>query len=120
MLVAMILEQGAFLRSCWQSFKKAIPYFAVVFVYGILRLTVLNFANTLNFYNAENIYSSHLSVRVYTFFHALLVYYRLIFVPTGLHMERGVDIHTSLFQWPVWASILILMGLIGFGARSLF
>lgn len=117
-IVSIIMQLSAmrwsgFMRIVWRAFMKALPYFATVLLYGILRLTVLNFANTLDFYNTENIYSSHLSVRLYTFLHALLVYFRLLFVPTGLHMEREVDIHTSFFQWPVWASALILVGFVG-------
>jgi len=39
----------------------------------------------------------------------LAVYFKLIFVPTGLHMERDVAINTSFFQWPVWLGALIVL-----------
>jgi len=91
------------------ALKEALPYFGVVAVYGILRLTVLNFQNTLNFYTAPNPYSENLIYRLFTFMHVLVDYFRLLFVPTGLHMERSMVVHTSLFQWPVWLGALIVL-----------
>src|SRR3989344_4642621 len=59
----------------WTSFKKSflkvLPYFVIVVIYGILRLTVLNFNNTLNFYQQSNVYSENLYVRLFTFMHVL-------------------------------------------------
>lgn len=110
MLVALYEIQGPFLQSFWRSFKKAIPYVAIVLVYGILRLTVLNFADTLNLYLAPNVYTQHISIRFYTFLHVLAEYVRLLVVPVGLHMERGVSLHASFFEWPVWGVGLILIG----------
>mgnify|MGYP001605559066 FL=1 len=105
------------ISSFWAAFKKsfilAIPYFAVVIAYGILRLTVLNFQNTLNFYAVANTYSESLAVRLFTFANVLLGYFKLLLVPTGLHMERGVTVYTSLFQWPVWPVFIGLLSLIG-------
>jgi len=99
------------LASLKNAFKEALPYFGVVAVYGILRLTVLNFQNTLNFYAAPNLYSENIIYRLFTFMHVLVDYFRLLFVPTGLHMERSMVVHTSLFQWPVWPMALLLVGL---------
>ncbi|OGN02500.1 MAG: hypothetical protein A2655_02125 [Candidatus Yanofskybacteria bacterium RIFCSPHIGHO2_01_FULL_43_42] len=90
------------------AFKEALPYFGVVAVYGILRLTVLNFQNTLNFYSKANPYSENIIYRLFTFMHVLIDYFRLLFVPTGLHMERSMVVHTSLFQWPVWLGATII------------
>src|SRR3989344_7689159 len=105
-----VLSGDKFLKSIKRGLIKTWPYFAVVLVYGILRLTVLNFQNTLNFYAEPNIYSENLYVRFFTFLPILLGYIKLLFVPTGLHMERSVNVYTSLFQWPVW---LIFIGLVG-------
>ena len=93
------------------AFKEALPYFGVVAVYGILRLTVLNFQNTLNFYSDPNIYSENLHVRIFTFLSILWEYLKLLVVPIGLHMERSATVYTSLFQWPVWAvgAVLVLL-----------
>jgi tetratricopeptide (TPR) repeat protein len=103
----------------WKSIKNGLlkiwPYFALAGGYGILRLTVLNFQNTLNFYNASNVYADHISYRLYTFSHVFLEYLKLIFVPVSLHMERDFPIHTSFFQFPVWIGYLAIVTIILIG-----
>ncbi len=96
------LSPDRFIKSVKAGLIKTWPYFGIVFIYGILRLTVLNFQNTLNFYAEPNIYSENLYVRFFTFLPILWGYIKLLFVPTGLHMERSINVYTSLFQWPVW------------------
>ena len=99
--------QGRILiKSLKQGLSKTWPYFAVVIVYGILRLTVFNFQNTLNFYSQQNVYSENLHVRMFTFLPILWEYIKLLIVPVGLHMERGAKVYTSLLQWPVWIAAL--------------
>lgn len=109
------LSKDKFIKSVKKAFFEALPYFSVVLVYGILRLTVFNFQNTLNFYTAPNLYSENLSYRLFTFMHVLVDYFRLLFVPTGLHMERSVAVHTSLFQWPVWLGAVIVLSIVAVG-----
>ncbi len=106
------ISEERFLRSIWRGLSRTWIYFAVVLAYGILRLTSLNFINTLNFYQSPNIYSEHLHVRLFTFLHVLVDYFKLLFVPTGLHMERSTTVHTSLFQWPVWLGALIVFSIL--------
>ena len=106
------LTKETFWKSIKQGLLKIWPYFVLAGGYGLLRLTALNFQNTLNFYNSGNIYADHLSYRLYTFGHVFLEYLKLIFVPTGLHMERDFPIHTSFFQWPVWFSFLEMLAII--------
>lgn len=101
-----------FLKSLKQGLIKTWPYFVVVLVYGVLRLTLLNFQNTLNFYTVPNIYSENLYVRILTFLPILWEYLKLLVVPVGLHMERDTIVYTSLFQWPVWPMFLGLVGLL--------
>ncbi len=110
-LMTFVYRDG-FWRSLWQSIKNAWPFFAISLAYGILRLTVLNFQNTLNFYRLPNVYTEHLVYRLYTFLEVIVTYFKLILVPTGLHMERDVIVKTSLLQWPVWFAIFILIGII--------
>jgi len=102
------LTKEKFWRSIKDGLLKVWPYFALAGCYGFLRLTVLNFQNTLNFYNTGNIYTDNLSYRLYTFGHVFLEYLKLIFVPIDLHMERDFPVHTSFFQWPVWIGALIV------------
>ena len=114
LIVALVvsLESGRFWRNLWQGIKASLPYDVVAAIYVVLRLTVFNFKNTLNFYLQDNIYTQHLLIRIFTFFHALFDYISLIFVPRHLHMERSVPLHTSLFQWPVWLTALALVALV--------
>lgn len=114
-----VLSKEKFLASIKQGLIKTWPYFGVVIIYGLLRLTVLNFLNTLNFYSEPNLYSEHLSVRLFTFFPILWQYLKLLLVPVGLHMERGGVVYTSLWQWPVWLIGLILISLL-FLLRKLY
>lgn len=81
---------------------RILPFFLLVFLYGILRLTVLNFDNTLNFYLEPNLYSTSFPVRMYTFAGVLLSYAKILVAPVGLHMERSVSVLISFLQWPVW------------------
>ena len=107
-----VLSRENFLASIKRGLIKTWPYFAIVFVYGVLRLTALNFLNTLNFYTEPNIYSESIYVRFLTFLPILWEYLKLLLVPVGLHMERGSTIYTSLFQWPVWIVGAVLAGLL--------
>lgn len=103
----------------WRSFKKSVikttSYWGVTVAYIVLRLTVFNFKNTLNFYSQTNDYTQHLSYRLYTFGHVLMEYFKLIFAPVGLHMERDLPLKTSVLQWPVWLAILIVLAIIFIG-----
>lgn len=100
-------------RSFKQAFVMALPYFGIVFVYGILRLTVLNFDNTLNFYSKANPYTESFLVRMYTFLNVLLTYAKLLILPLGQHMERNVTIYTYFFNWSVATSFFIVLTVLG-------
>lgn len=102
------LTKERFMKALRASFMKALPYFGITFVYGILRLTVLNFENTLNFYGRANVYTENVVYRIFTFFGALVTYVKLIFVPLGLHMEREMGVITSFFNINV---LVVLAGL---------
>lgn len=113
------LSKERFIRSIRQGLIKTWPYFVIVLAYGILRLTSLNFINTLNFYHEPNIYSENLYIRLLTFLPILWSYLKLLIAPIGLHMERSAVVYTSLFQWPVWPVLSALIGLL-FWLRYLY
>ena len=119
--VAFLSNQGStflkiqgrtFLNSLKEASRKALPYFGIVFVYGILRLTVLNFDNTLNFYSHSNLYADSFFVRMYTFFNVLWTYAGLMIAPLGQHMERSVTIYTYFWNVPVVSSFAMVMGVL--------
>lgn len=93
----------------WQAIW---PFLAVAGAYILLRATALNFINTFNLYNEENVFTSHLYVRLLTFFRTLTVYFGLMFWPVGLHMERSVEMATSIYSFSVISGALIFSSLI--------
>lgn len=104
------LSKERFLKSLRSAFFKTWLYFVMVFVYGIMRLTVLNFENTLNFYSQSNIYSQSLLIRMYTFLNVLWVYAGLMVLPLWQHMERSVTIYTYFWNpSTVLASLVIVI-----------
>lgn len=89
------------------SFLNLIPLFVVSILYFILRLTVLNFGNTLNFYSSQNIYAEHLSYRIYTFMATLPHYLSFIFYPVNLHMERSFPVFVSILSRQVLFPLIL-------------
>jgi tetratricopeptide (TPR) repeat protein len=81
------------------------PYAGIVVIYGILRTTVLSFADIAP-PSAFNVIP--LPYRLLTFFRTILVYSKLMFVPTGLHMERQIPITKNIND----PSSLIALGFI--------
>ncbi len=82
---------------------------AIAMVYIFLRLTVFNFQNTLNFYGGDNIYTTNILYRLFTFFHALTVYGQLLIAPVNLYMERSLPLATSLFSLPVVIGFVVFL-----------
>jgi protein O-mannosyl-transferase len=99
----------------WPALKKAlyfsIPHFILVATYLSLRLTVLDFRNFLNFGNVDpgSIYAQSIFVRLNTFLHVLVEYFRTLFFPTNVHERFYFPVHESFFDWPGW---LVFLGLI--------
>ncbi|OIO13351.1 hypothetical protein COV53_02465 [Candidatus Gottesmanbacteria bacterium CG11_big_fil_rev_8_21_14_0_20_37_11] len=87
--------------------KISFPFFLIDFFYVFLRLTILNFSNTLNFYPASNTYSSSLLVRFYTFSNVFFTYLSILIYPKELIMFRNVPIINSPLYPSVFAFILI-------------
>lgn len=92
--------------------KAILPFLILAGIYILLRATILNFANTFNLYNEKNIFTSNFYVRLFTFFRVLTIYFGLLFWPFNLHMERGVEIATSLFSPSVIFGGFIFLGLL--------
>lgn len=80
----------------------------VTLFYFVLRLSVLNFGNTLNFYGIQSDYSRYISIRLYTFCKVVWMYLGLLVFPYPLHMERSVSLVRSFLD--PW--VLSLLGLI--------
>ncbi len=76
--------------------------------YFILRVTVLNFKNTFNFYDSPNSFTENFSFRLWTYLSTLPKAVLLWILPYDLHHERSWPIFTSPLLWPVLSAILFL------------
>ena len=98
------------------SWKRLWPFGAVALVYVALRLTVLNFHNTLNFYGHDNIFTQHPSYRVWTYLTTLPEGLRLWLWPHDIHHERAWAVYASLAIPRVWLSLLGVVAWLGVAA----
>lgn len=96
-------------KTDWKQYKYILPFFTLAGFYFFLRLTVLNFGGTLNLYEASNIYTQHISFRIYTFLASLLHYYSFIFAPINLRLERQFPIFVSFLNPQVFTSFCLLI-----------
>jgi len=89
-----------------------ISYAIIVFIYAILRFTVLNF-----FDMAPPMLSIKIPFinRMLTFFKVIVVYIKLLIVPTGLHMERAMRITRYIYEPDALLSLFVFLGIIGTG-----
>jgi protein O-mannosyl-transferase len=107
------------LKNKLKKIGKAIwPFFILAGFYILLRATLFNFQNTFNLYNEENIFTSNFYFRLFTFFRVLTVYFGLLFWPLNLHMERNVEIATSLFSPSVIFGCFIFLGLLSIAFKQ--
>ncbi len=90
------------------------PTLIIAAIYLLLRATALNFKNTFNLYDQDNLFTSHLSVRIFTFFQTLATYFGLLIYPHNLHMERSLPLATNFFSQPVLLGFALFVVLLGF------
>lgn len=88
------------------------PFLALAGFYVLLRATALNFQNTFNLYDEANAFTTSLWVRVLTFCRVLTAYFGLLFWPHDLHMERSVELATSLGSPDVVLGAALGLGLL--------
>ncbi|MDD2773678.1 MAG: tetratricopeptide repeat protein [Elusimicrobiales bacterium] len=80
----------------WRGLVKIhLPSLALAGVYTLLRLTWLNFSNTLNFYNSANVYTDSLYCRLLTLAAVLGKGVQIIFLPYDLQPERAFPVFCS-------------------------
>lgn len=105
-----------FQRKSLVKMKKDLLFLFVIFLitgtYFLLRLTALNFQNTLNFYGNENIYTKNVFVRLLTFLSILSNYVGLLFFPKTLFIDRDVPVVTGLT--PLVAMSLLVISVLSF------
>jgi tetratricopeptide (TPR) repeat protein len=78
-------------------------------IYVALRATVLNFNNSFNFYkDNSNAFSTHISIRLLTFFKVMVQYVGFLFFPFDHRVERAFAYAQSPFEWDVIAGGLLV------------
>lgn len=115
-------KRGKFIQTCIREQRLSCVVMgcsALLFAgYMGLRLTVLNFANTLNFYGSDSVYTTSILVRLATFSRIFVHYLLLLVVPYPLHMERDAPILLSLFNpWTIGV-VLLTLGVVVMGVRA--
>jgi len=105
----IFLYEILFSNNLKKPLLRVLPFFSIAIFYFLLRLTVLNFGQTLNLYEEENIFTQNIHYRIFTFLKILLTYFSLYFAPIHLHMERSIEIITTFFHPAVIISLLILI-----------
>jgi len=93
-------------------FRRHLPFWLLSAGYVAARLTVLNFNDTLNFYDRPNLLTEHPSVRVYTYLTTLSKGLLLWVWPVDLHHERSWPVFTSFAIPRVWLSLLLVAALL--------
>jgi len=108
-VVILFTQQSLSKKTILKSLKKTFLFFLITVIYFSLRLSVLNFANTLNFSNSQTLYTQNILVRLITFFHYAWDYIKLLIVPHPLFMER--DITISVQSRPTFLSLLAIFAI---------
>lgn len=88
------------------GWKAHLPFWLLAGAYAGLRLSVLNFHDTLNFYGARNLVTDNALYRFYTYVTTLTGGVRLWLWPSDLHHERHWPFFITFALPPVWLSAL--------------
>lgn len=96
--------------------RQHLIYCAMAIAYLILRFTVLNFQNSANFYNSENIFTQNFIYRLFTYFSVMAKGLSLWFWPHDLHHERSWLVYTEFWQPLVLVGFSIILGFLVWAA----
>lgn len=75
-----------------------LPFFITSIIYLSMRLTILDFNDMLSGFTQNSSYDSSVLQRLLTFAYVILIYFKILFIPTGLHMAREIELITSIFS----------------------
>ena len=93
--------------------KDYLPFFLLLLIYVILRLTVLDFSSPAFSPEKASLYQ-----RVITFPGIVFTYIRLLFLPFNLHMEYDVGWAVSFLKAPIFISNIVFLLLLVFTGWS--
>jgi tetratricopeptide (TPR) repeat protein len=101
-----------------------VPFILLIIGYILLRLTILNFSNTLNFYSGlstdqiTQLYSSNIFIRLFTFTKVLFTYLMIIILPKELAIARVPQVITNISNF--YVLLFFFSNLILFLASCIF
>lgn len=116
--VISVLYKYPLRRNLKRLFILITPFILLIIFYILLRLTVLNFSNTLNFYSGLTtdritlLYSSNILVRLFTFSKVFFTYLWLLLFPRELAMARTAPVITDISN--LWVLLFFFLNLIFF------
>jgi len=85
---------------------RTIPFFIILAIYGLLRLTVLSFAAPASG-SPPSLY-----IRLLTTSHSFVKLIGLLFAPLAIHMEKSIPFAKTFFE-PIISISLLILGAIG-------
>ncbi|MDP8229925.1 MAG: tetratricopeptide repeat protein [Candidatus Gorgyraea atricola] len=95
-------------RDLKRELKYLLPFIAIIIVYGILRLTVLDFSHTIPENVPKAFFYVPFYIRLCTFLKAVPVYFGILLWPFGLHMERDIALSYSIFEPKVFLGFFMV------------
>ena len=100
--------------------QRILPFIAIIIIYGVLRLTILNFSSTIPESAPKAFFYIPFYIRLCTFLKTLPVYFGMLLWPFGLHMERGISLSYSMFEPQTASGLFIVIALLlsGFWLRK--
>lgn len=98
-------------RTDLKIYRRTWPLWITLAFYLLLRRLVI--ANDLAFYTMPNLYTEHLSVRLYTFLATLPAYAKLFVWPFDLHMDRVFPVYPDPFHIAVFLGFGMVAGSLG-------
>lgn len=105
LLMILFLFGRKFAANSFRIISLLFPFLTVTVLYILSRLTIFNFANSVNFYSTPNLYSQNILIRIYTFTKVFFDYVLIIFFPKDLIYSRSPVIITSFFN--IWVFLFL-------------
>lgn len=99
-----------FFRGRRFQIKRILPFIVIAIIYGILRLSVLDFSYTAGENLPKPFFYVPLWIRFCTFLKTIPVYFGILLWPFGLHMERDISLSHSIFEPQAFLGFMILTG----------
>ncbi|MBL7058100.1 tetratricopeptide repeat protein [Patescibacteria group bacterium] len=103
------ISQSLNKKRFFRAVKMLLPFFILSIIYLSIRLTILDFNDMFSGFSQGESYDNIILHRLLTFTYVIILYLKLLFIPTGLHMAREITPITSIFSLPVIFFITLII-----------